>query len=98
MSPRVQLRRAGIFVLFFLSGATSLVYEVLWLRELILILGSTVFATSAILTAFMGGSLSARFRRGAGFDRASAAPLRIYGLLEIGIGAYALAVPFLFRR
>ena len=42
-----------VFSLFFLSGATGLVYEVLWLRQLILIFGSTLYATSSILSTFM---------------------------------------------
>ncbi len=97
MIPSLQRRRAGIFVLFFFSGVTSLVYEVLWLRQLILVLGSTLFATSAILTAFMGGLALGSFTAGRYVDRSTAPPLRIYGLLEIAIGAYALAVPLLFR-
>jgi spermidine synthase len=95
--PSVRNRRAGIFLLFFFSGLTSLVYEVLWLRQLILVLGSTLFATSAILTVFMGGLALGSFAAGRFVDRSEVPPLRIYGLLEIGIGAYALAVPFLFR-
>src|SRR5438552_7147544 len=44
-----------LYLCFFVSGATALVYEVAWIRELTLVFGSTTFATSAILTAFMGG-------------------------------------------
>ena len=49
------LRRAAI-VLFFLSGATGLAYEVVWLRLLVLVFGSAHFAVTAILTAFMAGT------------------------------------------
>ncbi|HEY0408328.1 MAG TPA: fused MFS/spermidine synthase [Pyrinomonadaceae bacterium] len=82
-------------VCFILSGATGLIYEVLWARMLGLVFGATTFAISAVLTAFMGGlalgsawagKLAARIKR----------PLRAYGLLEIGIALYALAVPLLF--
>lgn len=81
---------------FILSGATGLIYEVLWARMLGLVFGATTFAISAVLAAFMGGlalgsawagKLAARIRR----------PLRVYGYLEIGIAVYALAVPLLFR-
>jgi len=44
-----------MFLLFFMSGATGLVYQVLWLRRLVLVFGSTLHATSAILAVFMGG-------------------------------------------
>lgn len=85
-----------IFVLFVLSGATSLVYQVLWLRELILIFGSTQFATSTVLSTFMGGLALGAFVAGRWLKGREARPLRVYGLLEIGIGLYALAVPWMF--
>jgi spermidine synthase len=87
---------ALLFLLFLLSGATSLVYEVIWLRKLILIFGSTQFATSTILSTFMGGLALGAFVAGRWLGRSRVPPLRLYGLLEIGIGLYALAVPFLF--
>jgi spermidine synthase len=86
---------AAIFLLFVLSGATSLVYEVLWLRQLILIFGSTQFATSTILSTFMGGLALGAFGAGRLLTGRQVSPLRIYGVLEIGIGLYALLVPTL---
>lgn len=80
---------------FFLSGATGLIYEVLWARMLGLVFGATTLAVSTVLAAFMGGlALGSAMagRMGAGVKR----PVRAYGLLEIGIALYALAVPFLF--
>ena len=80
---------------FFLSGATGLVYEVLWARMLGLVFGATTLAISTVLAAFMGGlALGSALagRMGAAVKR----PVRAYGLLEIGIALYALAVPFLF--
>ena len=87
---------AAIFTLFVFSGATSLIYEVLWLRQLILIFGSTQFATSTILSTFMGGLALGAFVAGRWLGRSRTRPLKIYGILEIGIGLYALLVPFLF--
>ncbi|MEP6570005.1 MAG: fused MFS/spermidine synthase [Acidobacteriota bacterium] len=80
---------------FFLSGATGLIYEVLWARMLGLVFGATTLAVSTVLAAFMGGlALGSAIagRRGSAVQR----PVRAYGLLEIGIALYALAVPFLF--
>src|SRR5882724_11061564 len=80
---------------FFLSGATGLIYEVLWARMLGLVFGATTLAVSTVLAAFMGGlALGSALagRTGASIKR----PVRAYGLLEIGIALYALAVPFLF--
>src|SRR4051794_12629168 len=84
-----------IAVCFILSGATGLIYEVLWARMLGLVFGATTFAISTVLAAFMGGlalgsawagRLAARIKR----------PLRAYALIEAGIALYALAVPPLF--
>lgn len=80
---------------FFLSGATGLIYEVLWARMLGLVFGATTLAVSTVLAAFMGGlaiGSGMAGRRGAAVKR----PIRAYGLIEIGIALYALAVPFLF--
>jgi len=80
---------------FFLSGATGLIYEVLWARMLGLVFGATTLAVSTVLAAFMGGlALGSALagRHGARVRR----PVRAYGILEIGIAVYALAVPFLF--
>ena len=47
----------SIFVLgcFFLSGLTGLVYEILWTRMIVKVIGSAPFSVSIILTVFMGG-------------------------------------------
>src|SRR5437667_2436755 len=84
-----------IGVCFILSGATGLIYEVLWVRMLGLVFGATTLAVSTVLAAFMGGlALGSALagRVGARVGR----PVRAYGLLEIGIALYALAVPVLF--
>src|ERR1043166_6125254 len=81
---------------FVLSGGPGLAYEVLWARMLGLVFGATTLAVSTVLAAFMGGlALGSALagRKGAQVKR----PVRTYGLIEIGIALYALAVPFLFR-
>ena len=85
-----------IGVCFVFSGATGLIYEVLWARMLGLVFGATTLAVSTVLAAFMGGLAlgSALAGRLAGRIRK---PLSTYGWIEIAIGVYALLVPFLFR-
>jgi len=83
-----------IFACFFLSGATSLVYQVVWVRELGLVFGHSTYAITAVLAAFMAGLAlgSAVFaRRAARISN----PLRVYAGLEIGMGLYCACVPFL---
>jgi spermidine synthase len=62
---------------------------------LILIFGSTHFAVSTVLTAFMAGLALGAYVLGRQIDRRWD-PLVVYGVFEIGIGLYALVVPWLF--
>ena len=88
---------AVVLALFLCSGATGLIYEVVWLRQLILVFGATLYATSTILSGFMGGLALGAYLAGRWVDRHRANLLRFYGLLEIGIGLYALAEPTFLR-
>src|ERR1051325_5015457 len=81
---------------FVLSGATGLIYEVLWARMLGLVFGATTLAVSTVLAAFMGGLALGSALAGK-FARRVQRPLSTYGWMEIGVAAYALLVPFLFR-
>jgi spermidine synthase len=85
----------AVLLCFFASGTSGLVYQVVWVRELVLVFGATTFAVSTVLTAFMGGlALGSLYfgRRSESIHR----PLRLYGWLEIGIGLYGLVVPLIF--
>ena len=84
-----------ILICFFLSGMSSLIYEAIWLRMLVLIFGSTTLAVSTVLTAFMGGLAIGSLCFGRFIDRWKR-PLLTYAILEIGIGLYALLVPIIF--
>ena len=44
-----------VLVCFFFSGLTGLIYEILWTRMIVKIIGGAPFAVSIILTVFMGG-------------------------------------------
>jgi spermidine synthase len=78
------------------SGATGLIYEVLWARMLGLVFGATTLAVSTVLAAFMGGLALGSALAGRFASRIKR-PLSAYGWLEIGIAFYALLVPFLFH-
>ena len=84
-----------MYSLCFLSGACALVYEVVWVRELTLILGITSYAVSIVLAAFMAGLALGSYLFGRFALRATRV-LRLYGLLELGIGASALLLPLGF--
>ena len=44
-----------LFLAFLLTGATSLIFQVVWTRVLLLSIGTTPTAMSVVLGAFMGG-------------------------------------------
>lgn len=83
-----------IFFFFLLSGFSSLVFEIIWARMLQQVFGSTSFAISTLLTAFMAGLALGSYLGGKLASRLSN-QLRLYGLLEGAIGLYALLVPLL---
>jgi len=85
-----------IFLFFFCSGFTSLVFEVIWERSLMKVFGTSSLAISTLLTAFMAG-LALGAWIGGKFAHRVKRPLRAYGLLEGAIGAYALAIPWLLE-
>lgn len=83
------------FVLFFLSGGLALLYEVVWLRLLVLVFGSTQFAVTSVLTAVMAGLALGSLLFGRYVDSSRRNPLVLYAVLEVGIGLFAFAVPYL---
>ncbi|HEX6737280.1 MAG TPA: fused MFS/spermidine synthase, partial [Vicinamibacteria bacterium] len=90
--------RGALAAAALLSGAAGLAYQVLWTRQLTLVLGHTVAAVSTVLAAFMGGlglgHLLAARRVDAMERRALA---RAYAGLEGGIAALALLLLALVR-
>src|SRR3982750_3066294 len=76
-----------VLLLFFCSGATALIYEVIWSKYLSQMLGSTVYAQTVVLAVFMGG-LALGNRLAGGRADSLSSPVRIYGILEMGIGVY----------
>lgn len=89
--------RLLVFALFFLSGACGLVYQIVWVRMLTHVFGTTAAAVGVVLAAFMSGLALGSWLLGKAVDRDSN-PLRFYAILEIGIGLAALAAHFLLLR
>ena len=82
---------AALCSVFFLSGVSGLLFETLWFQRAGLALGNTVWASSLVLAAFMGGlaigngvagRIGHRIRR----------PLFTYGVIEVVVGATGLAL------
>src|SRR5512147_1152319 len=84
--------QALVLALFFLSGASALIYEVVWSRRLTFIFGGTAFAIATVLAAYMAGLALGSWLFGRRIDRGGH-PLVFYSLLEGGIAVWALLLP-----
>src|ERR1700674_3542470 len=86
------------FIFFLISGFCSILYEIIWLRIAMAQFGVTTAMVSMVLSAFMvglglgswGSGIVVR-KYGA---RAQFPALRLYALMELLIGASAVAVPY----
>jgi spermidine synthase len=86
------MRRVCLYCLFFLSGGSALIYEIVWQRALNLVFGVSTLSVSAVLAAYMGGLALGGFLFGRRADR-TPHPLRLYALIELGIAVTGLLVP-----
>jgi len=80
-------------VLFFLSGATGLAYEVVWFRRFSHIWGASTLAMGAVVASFLLGLGIGAHLLGRRADRMRS-PLEGYGWCEAGIGLLALLIPY----
>src|SRR5882672_6632402 len=91
MTPRRFL--PALFVLFIGSGCAALIYEIVWFQLLQLVIGSSAISLGILLGTFMGGMClgSLALPR---IISARRHPLRVYALLELGIGVCGILVFF----
>ena len=81
----------AIFLLFIGSGCAALIYEIVWFQLLGMVIGSSAISLGILLGTFMGGMCagSLLLPRLIPADRH---PLRVYALLELGIGTLGLLI------
>src|ERR1041384_5755378 len=80
-------------LLFVGSGCAALIYEIVWLQLLQLVVGSSAVSLGVLLGTFMGGMCLGSLAL-ARLVSARRHPLRVYALLELGIGVFGIAVLF----
>lgn len=98
--PKTPLRRGFAWlaaVLFTLSGALGLGYQLVWIRKATLIVGASQIALSTVLTSFFLGLALGSLAVGGHLRSRRFSSLFVYGLFEAGIGLYALTFPLLFH-
>lgn len=91
--------RSLIYLLFALSGACGLLYQVAWVRQLGLVFGNTLHSASAVTAVFLLGLGVGAWAAGPWADRRPDRALAAYGVAELAVGglgvALALALPLL---
>lgn len=83
--------RIIVLFLYFLSGLTGLIYEIVWMRIFGLIFGNTTLAISTVLSAYMLGLAWGGLQFGK-YTKRIQNHFRIYALLELGVGISAFAI------
>jgi len=85
-----------IYFLFFLSGLSGLIYQVIWVRMFGNVFGNTIYSASIVVAVFMLGLGVGSYLVGVWADRRYLSRpeslLRAYGHVEIAIAALGLAV------
>ena len=95
---RPDLKRSNwIYFLFFFSGISGLIYQVVWTRMLTLVFGHTIYSVSVVLSAFMAGLGLGSYLWGRTIDKVGS-PLLIYGKIELLIGLAAGFLSLLFSK
>jgi len=95
----MKSQRRIFALLYAVSGAAGLVYEVTWTRLLTVTMGHSVAAASTVLAAFMGGLAAGSWAGGLIDDRFAGLPhsgrrrLQLYALLESIIALSAVLLP-----
>src|SRR4051812_14917207 len=80
-----------LLLLFVGSGCAALIYEIVWFQLLQLVIGSSAVSLGVLLGTYMGGMCLG----GLALPRLvppERHPLRVYALLELGIGVCGLAL------
>jgi predicted membrane-bound spermidine synthase len=94
MMENKKTRAVSMYLLFFLSGISGLIYEVIWVRVFGNFFGNTIYSAALVTSVFMLGLGIGSYAAGVWSDRryygAKALEFfRVYGRVEIGIAVSA---------
>jgi spermidine synthase len=81
----------------FCSGAAALVYQVLWIKQLSLVVGVEVYSIAVAVSAFFAGLALGGFVLGRRADRV-VRPLLLYAILEAGVAILAIVSTILLAH
>ncbi len=78
-----------LLILFGISGMTALIYEIIWIRPLSLVFGTTTYAVSIIVASFILGLAIGSWFAGKFTDRLEN-PLKYFALIQIAVGFFGI--------
>jgi len=78
-----------LLILFGISGMTALIYEMIWIRPLSLVFGTTMYAVSTIVASFILGLAIGSWVAGRFSDRL-VNPLKYYAFIQIAVGIFGI--------
>src|SRR5579862_7604425 len=90
-SPETSRWLPVLLLLFIGSGCAALIYEIVWFQLLQLVIGSSAISLGVLLGTFMGGMCIGSLMLSRVISRKEH-PLKVYAMLEAGIGAFGLLV------
>ena len=85
-----------LFTAIFISGASALIYQLIWVRLLGLVFGVSSFAVATVVAVFLLGLGLGSYVFGRWSERARD-PLRVYMYVELGIAATSLVAYLLIE-
>jgi predicted membrane-bound spermidine synthase len=83
-----------IYLIFIASGASALIFEALWFRQAGLAFGNSIWASSLVLSGFMGGLALGNALAAIHGDRLKN-PIRVYAIVEVAIGLTGIGLVYL---
>src|SRR5881296_560201 len=97
-----MLQSGVLYLLFFVSGLSGLIYQVVWVREFGNVFGNTVYSAAMVVAVFMLGLGVGSYAVGAWADRRYASRpetlLRAYAYVELAIAALGFGISLLLPR
>ncbi|MGV7226208.1 MAG: spermidine synthase [Nitrosopumilus sp.] len=84
-----MMNKKLLLVIFGISGMTALIYEIIWIRPLSLVFGTTMYAVSTIVASFILGLAIGSWIAGRYTDRLKS-PLKYFALIQISVGFFGI--------
>ena len=90
-AARALIGEKSLFAMFFMSGFSALIYQIVWQRALFTIYGTNSESIAVVVAVFMLGLGLGSLLGGELSRREIASPVKLFAMAEAGIGLFGLA-------